>query len=77
MDAPEHDLDIKLQKISGDLIADFDRSLPRFLRKNDGAAGSSVRSRVRTRETDRLISQVSLSLGWTNSILDLKKKHRF
>ncbi|KAL2266891.1 hypothetical protein VTJ83DRAFT_4168 [Remersonia thermophila] len=58
MDAPEQDLDIKLHKISGDLIADFDRSLPRFLRKNDGAGGSVVRSRVRTRETDRLISSL-------------------
>ncbi|KAL1838315.1 hypothetical protein VTJ49DRAFT_2805 [Mycothermus thermophilus] len=58
MDASEHDLDIKLHKISGDLITDFDRSLPRFLRKNDGAGGLVVRSRVRTRETDRLISQL-------------------
>lgn len=55
MDAPEEDLDIKLQKIAGDLIADFDKSLRPFLRKQDGA----VRSRVRARETDRLVSTVS------------------
>ncbi|KAK4040735.1 tubulin folding cofactor D C terminal-domain-containing protein [Parachaetomium inaequale] len=59
MDAPEDDLDIKLQKISGDLIADFDKSLLPFLRKQDGAAGPGpVRSRVRTRETERLISSL-------------------
>ncbi|KAK5653892.1 hypothetical protein OQA88_7817 [Cercophora sp. LCS_1] len=56
MDAPEEDLDIKLQKISGDLIAEFDKSLPSLLRKSDGSGGTVVRSRVRTRETDRLIS---------------------
>ncbi|KAL2136744.1 hypothetical protein VTI74DRAFT_1785 [Chaetomium olivicolor] len=58
MDAPEEDLDIKLHKISGDLIADFDRSLAAFLRKRDGAGGSAVRSRVRTREAERLISSL-------------------
>jgi len=61
MDAPEEDLDIKLQKISGDLITDLDKSLQSFLRrpKQDGAGGSSVRSRVRTRELERLISTAS------------------
>ncbi|KAK1755811.1 tubulin folding cofactor D C terminal-domain-containing protein [Echria macrotheca] len=58
MDAPEEDLDIKLQKISGDLITEFDRSLPLLLRKPDGAGGTVVRSRVRTRETQRLISSL-------------------
>ncbi|EAQ87225.1 hypothetical protein CHGG_03844 [Chaetomium globosum CBS 148.51] len=59
MDAPEDDLDIKLQKISGDLIVDFDKSLRPFLRKPDGAGGTaSVRSRVRARETERLISSL-------------------
>lgn len=51
MDAPEEDLDIKLQKVSADLISDFDSSLISFLRKPSGV----VRSRVRTRETERLI----------------------
>ncbi|KAL1835150.1 hypothetical protein VTK73DRAFT_6155 [Phialemonium thermophilum] len=55
-DAAEEELDIKLQKIAGDLIADFDRSLPPYLRKPDGAGGSVVRARVRCRETDRLVS---------------------
>lgn len=58
MDAPEDDLDIKLQRISSDLIVDFDRSLQPFLRKPDNAVGSRVRSRVRSRETTRLISNV-------------------
>ncbi|KAI6313921.1 hypothetical protein MCOR34_005118 [Pyricularia oryzae] len=50
MDAPEEELDIKLQKISGDLIADFDRSLRPLLRRADG----TVRSQVRSREAVRL-----------------------
>ncbi|WYZ45244.1 hypothetical protein EsH8_VIII_000560 [Colletotrichum jinshuiense] len=36
MDAHEDDSDIKLQKVSSDLIADLSRSLPLFLRKPDG-----------------------------------------
>ncbi|KAK3352389.1 tubulin folding cofactor D C terminal-domain-containing protein [Lasiosphaeria hispida] len=56
MDAPEEDLDIKLQKISSDLIVEFGKSLSPFLRREDGAGQTVVRSRVRTRETDRLIS---------------------
>ncbi|KAM5358224.1 hypothetical protein ACJZ2D_015479 [Fusarium nematophilum] len=36
MDAPEADIDIKLQKISADLLSDFDSSLPHFLWKSDG-----------------------------------------
>ena len=59
MDAPEDDLDIKLQKASADLISDFDKSLPPFLRRPDGAGGTVVRSRVRTHETQRLVSTVS------------------
>ncbi|KAF4126635.1 tubulin-specific chaperone D [Geosmithia morbida] len=51
MDAPE-EFDIKLQKISADLIADFDRFLPTFLRKADGNGGSRVYSRVRSRDLD-------------------------
>ncbi|KAH6996172.1 tubulin folding cofactor D C terminal-domain-containing protein [Ilyonectria sp. MPI-CAGE-AT-0026] len=56
MDAPEADLDIKLQKISGDLLGDFDRSLHDFLWKPDGHGGSRVRSRVRAKEIFRLTS---------------------
>ena len=46
MDAPEADFDIKLQKISADLLEDFDRSLPHFLWKPDGHGGTRIRSRV-------------------------------
>ncbi|KAF4972676.1 hypothetical protein FSARC_825 [Fusarium sarcochroum] len=60
MDAPEADIDIKLQKISADLLGDFDRSLPQFLWKPDGHGGTRVRSRVRAKETWRL----------TNTLLD-------
>ncbi|KAL0944415.1 beta-tubulin cofactor d [Colletotrichum truncatum] len=55
MDAHEDDGDIKLQQISTDLIADFTRSLPLFLRKPDG---QTIRSRVRTSETARLTSSL-------------------
>ncbi|KAF9881856.1 beta-tubulin cofactor d [Colletotrichum karsti] len=55
MDAHEDDSDIKLQKISTDLIADFSRSLPLFLRKPDG---QTLRNRVRTSETARLTSSL-------------------
>ncbi|OLN88248.1 Tubulin-specific chaperone D [Colletotrichum chlorophyti] len=54
MDAHEDDSDIKLQKISSDLIAEFSRSLPVFLRKPDG----TLRARVRISETSRLISNL-------------------
>lgn len=56
MDVPEADIDIKLQKISADLLSDFDRSLPHFLWKPDGHGGTRVRSRVRAKETFRLTS---------------------
>jgi hypothetical protein len=51
MDAPDTDFDIKLQKISGDLIEDLDRALTTSLRKPDGHGGTQVRSFVRGRET--------------------------
>jgi hypothetical protein len=59
MDAPEADFDIKLQKISADLLEDFDRSLPHFLWKPDGHGGTRIRSRVRAKEIFRLTSSVS------------------
>lgn len=55
-DAPEEDLDIKLQTVSKDLIADFDVRLKPFLRKADGSG--RVRSRVRSREVSYLMSNV-------------------
>ncbi|KAG6195086.1 hypothetical protein E4U10_002288 [Claviceps purpurea] len=52
MDAPEADHDIKLQKISVDLIADLDHGLKTTLRKADGhEGGTHVRSLVPARET--------------------------
>ncbi|OAQ69024.1 beta-tubulin cofactor d [Pochonia chlamydosporia 170] len=51
MDAPDTDFDIKLQKISGDLIADLDRAFTTLLRKPNGHGGTQVRSFVRARET--------------------------
>ncbi|KAL8381793.1 hypothetical protein RB595_005858 [Gaeumannomyces hyphopodioides] len=54
MDAPEEDADIKLQKISSDLIADFDRSLQSFLRRPDG----TVRGQVRSHEAARLATSL-------------------
>lgn len=59
MDAAEFESDVKLQKISADLIADFDRSLPAILRKPDGQGVLRIRSRVRAHETIRLTSAVS------------------
>lgn len=59
MDAPEDDLDVKLQKVSGELIIAFDQRLEPFLRKPDRAGGSRVRSRVRVREASHLMSNVS------------------
>ncbi|KAK6194216.1 DNA-directed RNA polymerases II 24 kDa polypeptide (RNA polymerase II subunit 5) [Pestalotiopsis sp. IQ-011] len=54
MDETELDRDIVIQRYSADLIADFDRSLEPFLRKPNG----ELRTRVRERETSRLVSQV-------------------
>lgn len=54
MDETELDRDIVIQRYSADLIADFDRSLEPFLKKPNG----ELRTRVRERETSRLVSQV-------------------
>ncbi|CAN8103059.1 unnamed protein product [Discula destructiva] len=58
MDAPEEDLDIKLQKVSSELISTFNQRLEGFLRKPDGLGGARVRSRVRMRETAYLTSNL-------------------
>ncbi|KAJ4389901.1 hypothetical protein N0V93_007373 [Gnomoniopsis smithogilvyi] len=58
MDAPEDDLDIKLQKVSSELIASFDQRLGKLLRKSYGLGGSRVRSRVRVREASHLMSNL-------------------
>lgn len=59
MDAPENELDVKLHRESGELIAAFDERLAPFLRKPDGSGGYRIRSRVRTREAVYLMSNVS------------------
>lgn len=58
MDAPDEEQDVKLQQMSHDLIADFDRSLLPYLRKPTGNGETTIRSRVRVRETTRLISSL-------------------
>lgn len=62
MDAPEEDPDIKLQKVSTELVATFDQRLGPFLRRPDGQGALCVRSRVRAREAAYLTS--SVSPGW-------------
>lgn len=69
MDVPEADFDIKLQKISADLIAELDTLLPSLIFKAGGSGGTKVRSRVRARELDSLIQDV----GADN---DVKLLHR-
>lgn len=59
MDAPEDDLDIKLQKVSSELITTFDQRLGQFLRKPDALGEFRIRSRVRVREVSYLMSNVS------------------
>ncbi|KAH6659800.1 tubulin folding cofactor D C terminal-domain-containing protein [Truncatella angustata] len=54
MDESELDRDIVIQRYSADLIADFDSSLGPFLRKPNG----QLRTRVREKETLRLVTQV-------------------
>ncbi|KAK0665708.1 putative tubulin-specific chaperone D [Cercophora samala] len=58
MDAPAEDSDIKLQKVSADLISEFDTRLPLFLfrRQRSGATSQKVRKQVTAREADRLIA---------------------
>ena len=62
MDAPEEDLDIKLQKISGDFIEAFDKALPALLRKNDGEGGTRARSMVRWRDLAKLVASVCIHI---------------
>ncbi|KAK4647244.1 uncharacterized protein QC761_123680 [Podospora bellae-mahoneyi] len=58
MDAPVEDSDIKLQKVSADLISEFDTRLPLFLfrRQRSGDSSQKVRKQVTAREADRLIA---------------------
>ncbi|KAK0391167.1 hypothetical protein NLU13_0668 [Sarocladium strictum] len=58
MDATEADQDVKLQKISKDLLTELGDGLTTFLRKPDGRGGTTPRSRVRSHELFRLTSHV-------------------
>lgn len=62
MDAPEADFDVKLQKISADLLREFDSFLPTFLTKKDRNGTLKTRSRVRAREVNWATSNASRSL---------------
>lgn len=68
MDAPENELDVKLHRASGDLIAAFDDRLGPFLRKLDDSGGYRIRSCVRTREAVHLMSNVSQQDGAVRSV---------
>ena len=57
MDAPE-DRDIKLQKVSGDLLLQFRQSLPHLL--YDDSTTERVRSSVDKNEVDALIVLVCM-----------------
>ncbi|KAK0712255.1 tubulin folding cofactor D C terminal-domain-containing protein [Apiosordaria backusii] len=59
MDAPIEDSDIKLQKVSADLISEFDSRLPLFLfrrQRGGGDTSQKVRRQVTAREADKLIA---------------------
>jgi hypothetical protein len=58
MDAAEEEQEILLQRVSADLIADFERSLKPFLWRILSNGESRIRRRVRDRETDRLAALV-------------------
>ena len=62
MDVTEIDFDIKLQKVSADLITDFDLGLASFLRKPDKQGELRIRSHVRYRETYRLTNVSSFKI---------------
>ncbi|PQE33391.1 Beta-tubulin cofactor d protein [Rutstroemia sp. NJR-2017a WRK4] len=55
MDAPELEEDVRVQRDSGQLLADFEESLNPFL-YNTAAHNAPIRRRVRISETERLVS---------------------
>jgi hypothetical protein len=63
MNSAEEDLDLKLQKISSDLIADLDHALARHIRKPDGSGGTRVRTYVRAREMFAATCNVSVRIN--------------
>jgi hypothetical protein len=71
MDAPQVERDIKLQRVSSDLLAELVDSLPGFLWRRDSSNGDlrHVRRSVKQRETARLITIVGMHyfhLIWSN-----------
>lgn len=56
MDAAEDDQDVKLQRASADLLADFQNSLNPFLWKTTKSGKTRIRDRVRVRDTARLVN---------------------
>ncbi|KAE8442213.1 hypothetical protein EG329_003742 [Mollisiaceae sp. DMI_Dod_QoI] len=56
MDAAEDDQDVKLERASADLLADFQSSLQPFLWKNTKSGRKQIRNRVRVRDTARLVN---------------------
>lgn len=58
MDAPDEEQDVKLQRYSPELLADFESSLQPFLWRKLPDGGLKIRKKVRTRDTDRLIGLV-------------------
>lgn len=61
MDAPEQDLDVKLQGASPDLLAGFETALKPFLYRNLTDGKPRVRRNVRERELDGLVALVRLA----------------
>lgn len=81
MDAAEDDQDVKLQRASADLLADFQSSLKPFLWKTTKSGKSRVRDRVRVRDTARLANLVrycdTILLRHTNCLLSSNPSKNF
>jgi hypothetical protein len=58
MDAAEEEQEIRLQRVSADLLADFEQSLKPFLWRTLANGEPRIRRRVQDRETDRLVTLV-------------------
>ncbi|KUJ17224.1 uncharacterized protein LY89DRAFT_669630 [Mollisia scopiformis] len=56
MDAAEDDQDVKLQRASADLLADFQSSITPFLWKTRKSGKTQIRDQVRSRDTERLVN---------------------
>ncbi|KYK59396.1 hypothetical protein DCS_00526 [Drechmeria coniospora] len=72
MDAPEAELDVKLQKISADLLVDLDGAITSLPRKADGHGGMRIRSFVRVSET---LDATTAVLDWFQELPQLLDPH--